>query len=226
MAGVLDWIGGAGIPIVSGVADAIAGNANAKAARDAFKSRYQDTVRDMRKAGLNPALAYGQGGGSPQTHDLPLPGEQVAKAGQMFSAAGQARANRDLTKAQTELLLAQKADLIDQIRLRNAQIFTETATSGAQGGLAMKQQQQVEMAIQNMRYDQMYQKATLEDRVKMVRQELTRKGIDIDAGRIQNILNRLDIPRRKSEANFYGGIGKGSPYLNSAAQLLSIIRGR
>lgn len=36
-----------------------------------FKSRYQMTVEDLKRAGLNPMLAYQQGGGSPPTSSAP-----------------------------------------------------------------------------------------------------------------------------------------------------------
>jgi len=193
---ILDFIPVVGPALAAGV-DAIAGNANAQAARDAFKNRYQDTVRDMRKAGLNPALAYGQGGGNPQTHDRPLPGEQLSKSAQMFGSATQARANAELTDAQAKLLKMQTVDLADQVKLRNAQILTETATSGAQGGVAMRQQEQINMSIQNMRYEQMFLKGTLEDRVRLIRRDLEKRGVEIDAIRIQNYLNRLSGPRKE-----------------------------
>lgn len=221
MAGALDWIAGAGIPIISGIADSIAGNANAQAARDAFKSRYQDTVRDMRKAGLNPALAYGQGGGNPQTHDRPLPGEQVSKSAQMVGSASQARANAELTKAQTELLLAQKADLIDQVKLRNAQIATDTATSGAQGGLAMRNQDKVNAEIRSLQLDNDFKKATFDDRVKMLQRQLVAQGITNQTAGIERYLRSLDVPEAEALANYWRSIvGKASPYLNTAGDLI------
>lgn len=42
--------------------------------RRMYKHRYQYTVEDMRKAGLNPALAYQQGGGLCPLRQYGLPG--------------------------------------------------------------------------------------------------------------------------------------------------------
>lgn len=219
--GALDFIPIAG-PIVSGIADAISGNANAKAARDAFRSRYQDTVRDMKRAGLNPALAYGQGGGNPQTHDRPLVGEQISKSAQMVGSASQAKANADLTRAQTELLLAQKNDLVQQVQLRNAQIVTDTATSGAQGGLAMRQQEKVNAEIRSLQLDNDWKKATFDDRVKQVQRALVAQGINNNTANIDNILRRLEIPEATALANYWRSLaGKASPYISTAKDVIS-----
>lgn len=96
-------------------------------ARGAYQHRYQDTVKDMRKAGLNPALAYGQNpGAGAQTHDFGDEGSKAASAYQTASAARQARANAELTEAQTGLLKAQKDNLILRTGLENERIQSET----------------------------------------------------------------------------------------------------
>lgn len=222
---------GALIPLagaaIGGIADAITGNSNAQQARDAFKSRYQDTVRDMKKAGLNPALAYGQGGGNPTTHDRPLPGEQIVKAGQGISSAAQARANADLTDAQAKLLKMQTLDLADQVRLRNAQIATETATSGAQGGLAMAQQTKVNEEIRSLQLDNQFKKATFEDRVRMLARQLVAQGITNQTAGIEQYLRSLDVPEAEALANFWrSAYGKASLYINSAADVVKSLMPR
>lgn len=74
-------------------------------ARSAYQHRYQDTVKDLRKAGLNPALAYGQNpGGGAQTHNFGDVGSQA-------TSALQAREQARLTAAQADLLEAQTKDL-------------------------------------------------------------------------------------------------------------------
>ena len=63
-------------PLIGGAANLIGGinanNANWDIAQannnwsaQQFASRYQTTVKDLQAAGLNPMLAYGQGGGNP-----------------------------------------------------------------------------------------------------------------------------------------------------------------
>ena len=50
----------------------IANQANQFSAEQ-FATRYQTTVKDLQAAGLNPMLAYTQGGGSPPTAQMPAP---------------------------------------------------------------------------------------------------------------------------------------------------------
>ena len=76
-----------------------------------FATRYQTTVQDLQKAGLNPMLAYGQGGGSPpsavgiaqQTNPYQRAGDVASKA---LGAAN--------TAMQTQLTDAQVAESISR----------------------------------------------------------------------------------------------------------------
>lgn len=52
-----------------------------------YRRRYQDTVRDMRKAGLNPILAATQGGGSPPSGTT---ASQMANVGEAVSQGAKA----------------------------------------------------------------------------------------------------------------------------------------
>jgi excinuclease UvrABC ATPase subunit len=54
----------------------IANSANQFSAHQ-FANRYQTTVKDMQAAGLNPMLAYSQGGGSPPTAQVGHPQQSV-----------------------------------------------------------------------------------------------------------------------------------------------------
>lgn len=77
MFGIDDAIIAAVAPaVIGGVMDMVGGKQTNQANRDLtnsanefsaqqFATRYQTTVQDLTKAGLNPMLAYGQGGGSP-----------------------------------------------------------------------------------------------------------------------------------------------------------------
>lgn len=118
------WITGAAISAAGNVLGGMASQANA---RDAYRHRYRDTVHDMKKAGLNPALAYGQNpGGGAQTHDFGDVGSDAASAGASASSAAQARASTEKTKAETALLKAQTADLALRPGLENARIVSDT----------------------------------------------------------------------------------------------------
>lgn len=243
--------------IVTAGMDYLQGQANAKAARDAFRSRYQDTVRDMKKAGLNPALAYGQGGGNPVTHDVPLPGEQLAKATGAFSSAKQAAAaaqnlgaNTEKTKAETGLLNAQAADLVQKIKLENQALQSgiESTQAGTrltgeritgqqlenvltgkrtEGQAIQNEGQRIANAIaaldQQLRAnDVSYSNATLPDRINRLHNEAVRSKLDISKELVEIALLRAQQPKANLIASGAEGLRQGIQTLaETAPRLLS-----
>lgn len=101
-------------------------------ARSAYQSRYQDEVADMRKAGLNPALAYGANPGSPNTATFSGLGDATMSGYQAAQQAKETAARTDLTQSQANLLKAQSADLVDQVKLRNYLINADVNLRGEQ----------------------------------------------------------------------------------------------
>lgn len=195
------------------------GIVSANQARNAFKTRYQDTVKDMKKAGLNPALAYGQGGGNPQTVPLPQVGESVQKSVASSANAAQARANAELTEAQTNLLRAQTAELSRRPFLENLKLGAETGLIGAQttgtgaqtdytrmrtlGEQLENEARQARidiLAIDKMlrQLDADYASATLEDRVALAHKVTQQAGLNLTSTEIANTLARLGIPKAQA----------------------------
>lgn len=161
-------------------------------ARGAYQHRYQDTVKDMRAAGLNPALAYGQNpGGGAQTHDFGDVGSQAA-------SASQAAANAAKTRAETDLLQGQKAELLQRARLMNAYINAGIETR--------KSTTDVNTARQGlMSYDLRQRKATIDS--------------DIDAALAANLQQTLQTPEARARAKYYQQTGPASFYLNNATDI-------
>lgn len=79
-----------------------------------FATRYQTTVQDMQKAGLNPMLAYSQGGGNAPTSS--------AASASGFESLGSTINQAKLTSAQVDNIEA-------QTRLANAQAAAAEATA-------------------------------------------------------------------------------------------------
>lgn len=167
-------------------------------ARDAFRSRYQDTVADMRKAGLNPALAYGQGGGNPQTMSYGDWGSSATSAAQAIAAARQAKANAEKTMAETSLLNAQRQDLVNQVAIRNTLLNRQAEAAGSSADLNTAR-----TSLAN--YDITQRKRTLES--------------DIAAALASNEQTRLQSPEARARAKFYDQTGPASFYVSSATDI-------
>lgn len=118
----MDLLGGlTGGSIFSGIANWFGGELQNRRAADAaeqaqsfsasqFASRYQTTVNDLKAAGLNPMLAYSQGGGSPPSGAMAsVPANPGANASSAFMAAKVQDAQADLLQAQAENVNADTA---------------------------------------------------------------------------------------------------------------------
>jgi len=222
--GLLPFLGG----IAAGALDAFSGSTSAKMSRDAFRHRYQDTVQDMRKAGLNPALAYGQGGGGgAQNQTLPELGSSVARGVGAAANARQSAATADLTSAQSALLKLQSADLVDQIKLRNELLRQEAKLTEEKGFLTTAQATSereraasIRQVTENARQSYLWNQQTWDQRKELISRELKKRGLSITEQEITNELLRLSRPQAEAEASFYEGAGQYSPYVNSALDIV------
>lgn len=190
--------------LISGGANLLGGLFSQSSARSAYQHRYQDTVRDLKKAGLNPALAYGQNpGGGAQTHDFGSLGQAAIQGGSAAQAARQAKANAALTEAQTELLRAQAADLALQPGLTNARIASDTNVADRTAELRGHERDKA--------------KADATVSLNTVNARIARE-------RIETEFKRLTLPEQRAIAKFFSQTGNLSKYLNSAAIIARMVR--
>lgn len=94
--GIVGSAVGAGI---GAIGSAISGNQSARAAERNYKHRYQWQMRDMKKAGLNPMLAFSQGAPNVPQPNIPDMGEAAVRGGSAGASAVQAAR---LTSAQVK----------------------------------------------------------------------------------------------------------------------------
>jgi len=108
-----------------------------------FATRYQTTVKDLKDAGLNPMLAYGQGGGTPPTAS-PVPG-RINNIGNATEAAIMARSNAaDIAlKSEQTIATTAQAEVSRTQALANiantAKLSQDEKTSGAVEDVNRKQ---------------------------------------------------------------------------------------
>lgn len=181
-------------------------------ARNAFKTRYQDTVKDMKKAGLNPALAYGQGGGNPQTSDYGEWGTSASQIAQSLQQKKQSAAQADLTQAQADLLKAQTADL-------------KRITSARAAEAELKPQFQI---YKNMSaearsiMDMITQRQREATNASDVRAQVSRNDLAV----INTELAKLSKPEAEAVARYFGTFqGRNARTIDQILDVIRTIRG-
>lgn len=181
-------------------------------ARSAFKTRYQDTVADIKKAGLNPALAYGQGGGSPQTNPIGDVGSSAVEGSRAAQNAKQMAAQTRLTNAQASLLEQQTKDILrstsakastDELR-QHGQIFKNISTE------ARSFMDQLESRIREA--------TSASD----TRTRLSRNDLQL----IETQLARLSLPQQRAVAKYFEGpLGRNEGNIDKILDVIRAIAG-
>lgn len=185
---------------------------------------YQRAVKDMQAAGLNPMLAYSQGGASTPSGSMahvepraPIGASTALQAANTQAAYQQVSQSR----AQTDLLVAEaqktRSETMDQT-LNTALLVNKIKESGSIGDKTKEGILTERYAAQTA---QMVYRAMMGDDSP----RLAGSGFAADVRRrkAEATLSELDIARSKAESSFYeSNFGKFAPYLE---QILSVGRG-
>lgn len=190
---------------------------------------YQRGVADMRKAGLNPMLAYSQGGAStpigtmPQVHDL-----GAGAAGGMSAAAQamQAKANIDLTQANAAKVKSETVDASINSALKLEELTRlqhevgsypfRNALTAAQEGVAGKQRDLLHT-------ENLLKQIGLE-------RDVSTFSADVAKRKYESAIAGYGVPEAKARAEFFGGqLGSNTPMVDlvsKIARILMMIGGR
>ena len=182
-------------------------------------SQYQTAVKDMQAAGLNPMLAYSQGGagtpsGSAGSGSLSAPALNKVSAG-MASAAQSAQVSQALQAVE-----ASKAQ-IDQIRAQTDQIKSETVDQNLNSAFKAAQVRSLMSGSANTEQDTKgkaltYQldkdsfQALLQSRqvaAQRAGQDYSREtetfGADVAKRKAEATLTQMEIPKSAADAKFW-----------------------
>lgn len=185
---------------------------------------YQRAVQDMQSAGLNPMLAYSQGGASSPVGSMPQvqnavgaglsSGAQALGMAQGMQALENAKAQEELTKAQAAKTRAETLPNLlyhEASSARSALYRQQNFTSVSQANAA-----EARAALDRVMSN-----------IADVRLDLDNTSFSADVARrkAESDLRVLDVPRMRAQDEFYKDLGKANPYLQQLLMFIKAVSG-
>jgi len=204
--GLFDGIGSA---LASGFASLVGGErrnsaqaeqaeaANAFSAQQ-FATRYQTTVKDMAAAGLNPMLAYSQGGGSPPSGQQAQVQDTITPAVESFNRTRATASQASVQSAQVANIEADtenKKASADLIAAQAAHQWSSAGHANMQTNLAYQLAKKTEQELVNLQTDNERVKRVI-DNLRVEYDNLIKQGYNLTE--IGNTL-RMTVSKMEAE---------------------------
>lgn len=184
---------------------------------------YQRATKDMQDAGLNPMLAYSQGGASAPMGSMPqvqnAASHLVGSAGQAVQVLqgiqnlAQTEAGTDKIRAETAAI---KSTTLDNA-MHSAALEAQIRATGARYDL--DEQEYDRRRIANPYINELLRLDRDTRTIGLDREKLTWME-DVKLRRAERALRELAIPEAKSSAQFFNSIGQSQPWLRMILEIL------
>jgi hypothetical protein len=188
-------------------------------------SSYQRAVRDMQAAGLNPMLAYSQGGASAPMGSMPQ--VQNAVGAGMASASQAASTMQGIAQVVATLASTEKTQAEAEM-IRRQTLPDELYKSQGWSNLYRTHEETRRLFTGANLDEANAEVAAVMRRLREIDEK--REGAsweaDVRKRKAQTTLTEMDIPRAKSEEQFYQSLGQANPWVRMFVEIMKGVRSR
>lgn len=212
-----------------GQKDANETNMNLGREQMAFQERmsntsYQRAVKDMQAAGLNPMLAYSQGGASAPMGSMPQ--VQNAVGAGMSTAAQSSQVMQGIAQVVSTLASTEKTQAEAEM-IRRQTLPDELYKYQGWSNLGRTHEETRKLFTGANLDEANAEVAHVLRRLREIdeKRESGSWAADVRKRKAESALSELEIPRSKSEAQFYESVGQANPWVRMFLEIMKGVRG-